>query len=139
MKNNATIRGNLQDLLGILDARATVTLFEDTPEGSTLIKQAKVYEILANDDLMNIYKTCDVVGLNFGLVTNILVSNVWGKETECWEEYDPLKEEVEDDDEEDEDDYAPYDPYEDRYEDEDPITCEGYRQQDLIDSYRRER
>lgn len=138
MKNNATIRGNLQDLLGILDARATVTLFEDSPEGGTLIKQAKVYEILANDDLMNIYKTCDVVGLNFGLVTSILVSNVWGKETDRCEEYDTLKDEAEDEEDVDYEPYAPYDPYEACYEP-DYITEEGWRQQDVIDMYCRER
>ena len=78
MKNNATINSRLKDLLDILDARAAVNIYLDNNmSGAHLIKRdVKVYELLADNDFIIGFKNCEVIGLECGIVTNILIENI---------------------------------------------------------------
>ena len=73
MTKNAIINSRLYDLLNVLDARATVNIFVVEGETQKSIKYARVLEILTDPDFMRDYKTYEVVGLNIGLVNNILI------------------------------------------------------------------
>ncbi len=75
MNNNAIINSTLKDFLEIIDARAAVNIFVENKEtgAQELIKDARVYEILSDNDFLNKYKKYDVVGLCCGLITNILI------------------------------------------------------------------
>ena len=75
MEKNATINARLVDLLDVLDARKTVNVFlkEYKGEKQTSIRYDTVYEILADKDFMRAYYNHEVIGLNLGLVTNILI------------------------------------------------------------------
>ena len=73
MENNAIINIRLVDLLNILDARTTVSIF--TEIGKEPVKnQFKVYELLADSDFMRANKNTEVNGIvNFIHITNILI------------------------------------------------------------------
>lgn len=75
MNNNAIINSTFKDLLEIIDARAAVNIFVENKETGKqeLIKDARVYEILSDNDFLNKYKKYDVAALCCGLVTNILI------------------------------------------------------------------
>lgn len=73
MKNNANINSRLIDLLEVLDARATINIFVETDGVQKSVKYLKVYEFLSEPELMRKYKSFDVIGLQVGLTTNILI------------------------------------------------------------------
>lgn len=73
MEKNATINARLADLLEVMDARAMVNIFVGDMDKQTSIKFLRVYEFLAEPELMRKYKNYEVVGLNIGLQTNILI------------------------------------------------------------------
>lgn len=77
MKNNANINSRLIDLLEVLDARAMVNIFVDSEDKSEKKSYSicflKVYEFLAEPELMHKYKNYDVIGLQVGFTTNILI------------------------------------------------------------------
>ena len=75
---NATIQGRLFDLLEVLDARRVVNIFEleeikDDKIKSSSIKYAYVYEILGDMDFIKTYKNFEIVGIDLGFTTNILI------------------------------------------------------------------
>lgn len=75
---NATIQGRLFDLLEVLDARKVVNIFElveikDDKIKSESIKYAYVYEILGDMDFIKTYKNYEIVGIDLGFTTNILI------------------------------------------------------------------
>jgi len=74
-RNNAKINARLIDLLNIIDARASVNIFVLAPgeDRERNIKYDLVYEILTDKDFMRQYKSYEVIGLNIGLVNNILI------------------------------------------------------------------
>ena len=74
MKMNAIINMRLMDLLEIMDARATVNIFVGDENTQTSVKYIKVYEFLAEPELMSKYGARKVIGLNgsFGS-TSILI------------------------------------------------------------------
>lgn len=76
MTNNAIMNGFLKDLLDILDARLNVDIFVDEGAGKqALLRSARVYELLANDEFMQTYgRNYEVVGLTVGLSTSILIT-----------------------------------------------------------------
>ena len=76
MENNARINARLTDLLEVMDARATINIFVDTPERPTSVKFLKVYEFLSEPELMRKYKNYEVIGLSLGLTTSILIKEV---------------------------------------------------------------
>lgn len=74
MEKNAIINSRLKDLLDVMDARAAVDIFiEDTENKQALLIARRVYEIIADPELMSKYKNYEVVGLCCGLTTNILI------------------------------------------------------------------
>jgi hypothetical protein len=76
MDNNAVISSRLKDLLDVMDARTTINIFIEDEETKTekRLNGCKVFELLADRDFLRTYGNCDVVGLNCGIVTNILIS-----------------------------------------------------------------
>ena len=74
MENNAIINSRLIDLLDGLDARTTINIFVQDGTGQRCIQAAKVYEILSNPDFLKAYKNYEIIGLNLGLVSNILIT-----------------------------------------------------------------
>ena len=79
MSNNAIISMSFEDLLNILDARTTVTLFIDFKDGSKgdLVRNnKKVYELINDEALMPLLRA-KVIGLSHTLgVTSILIKEV---------------------------------------------------------------
>ena len=74
MKNNANINSRLIDLLEVLDARATVTIFIEKEDGKNIKESTrKVYEFLSDNDFRTVYRKYEVIGLYCGLVTDILI------------------------------------------------------------------
>lgn len=73
MKNNANINSRLIDLLEIMDARTSINIFVEVDGSQKSVKYLKVYEFLAEPELMHKYKNYDVIGLQVGLSTNILI------------------------------------------------------------------
>ena len=75
MTNNAIISGFLSDLLNILDARTWVDIFLCEGEGKqSILRSARVYELLANDEFMQTYgRYYKVVGLTLGMSTSIKI------------------------------------------------------------------
>lgn len=80
MENNANINARLIDLLNVLDMRAQVTIFELDENENQHIKFDScmpVYKLMAalDTDDVNIrkYRAYEVIGLNLGLTTNILI------------------------------------------------------------------
>ena len=77
MKNNANINSRLIDLLEVLDARATINIFVEKEDKDEKTQESicyrKVYEFLAEPELMRKYKNYEVCGLYCGLTTNILI------------------------------------------------------------------
>ena len=76
--NNAHINGRLIDLLNVLDARAVVSIFKLNDKGEQILLQncVPVYQLLANfneDGYTRDFRRFEVVGLNVGLTTNILI------------------------------------------------------------------
>lgn len=73
-ENNAIIQGRLADLLNIIDARATISIFERVGNAEPIIQSnVQVYEIIANHDFMKTYKNYDVIGLKCDLFTTIMI------------------------------------------------------------------
>lgn len=68
-----TINSRLVDLLDILDARTTINIFVEKDGSQNSIKFIKVYEFLAEPELMSKYKNYDVIGLQVGFTTSILI------------------------------------------------------------------
>ena len=78
MNYNANINTRLIDLLNILDARATVSVFEMDENEKQILRFdcVPVWQILSafpNDKETNALKRYDVIGLNIGLTTSILI------------------------------------------------------------------
>ena len=78
MKFNANIIARLIDLLNVLDARATVSVFEMDENGKQILRFdcVPVWQILSvfpDNKETNALKRYDVIGLNVGLNTNILI------------------------------------------------------------------
>ena len=75
MENNAIINGCLKGLLDTLDMRKHVTVFNtDLKTGKEyVIYEGAVFGLLADKELLDVYKNYDVTGLCFGIVTNILI------------------------------------------------------------------
>lgn len=74
MKNNAIINSRLKDLLDVMDARTTVNIFVEEKDGNQRsVAYCKVYNLLDSTDLIKKY---EVIGLNCGLTTNILIKEV---------------------------------------------------------------
>lgn len=72
MNNNAIITTNLDSLLDVLDARATVKVFFDGSDDS--LAALKVYNLLSEPELMAKYGKYKVVGLSVTLsITSILI------------------------------------------------------------------
>lgn len=77
MEKNAIINMRLEDLLEVLDARATVNIFVGDENTQTSIKFVRVYEFITEPELMNKYAACKVIGLTRTLTsTNILIEEV---------------------------------------------------------------
>ena len=76
MENNAIINSRLKDLLDVMDARIHINIFIYEGAGQKCIMAAEVYKILCMPSFMDKYKNFEVVGLNLGLVTNILIEEV---------------------------------------------------------------
>ena len=77
-ENNAHINGRLIDLLNVLDARAVVSIFKLNDKGEQILLQncVPVYQLLANfneDGYTRDFRRFEVVGLNVGLTTDILI------------------------------------------------------------------
>lgn len=73
-ENNAIIYGRLADLLNIIDARATVSIYKKVGNAEPIIQSnVQVYEIIANHNFMQTYKNYNVIGLRFGLFTTIMI------------------------------------------------------------------
>lgn len=71
MENNAFIDIRFIDFLDILDARATITVFVGDDAS---IKHIKVYEFLAEPELVRKYRNYSVVGLKSDLgITTISI------------------------------------------------------------------
>lgn len=76
MEKNANINARFIDLLNILDMRTHITVFGYDADGKQIVLFGgtyPVYEIMAkvqNDQKLRNY---EVVGINAGLVTNILI------------------------------------------------------------------
>lgn len=75
MENNAIITGCLKGLLDTLDMRKHVTVFNtDLNTGKEyVIYEGAVFGLLADKELLDVYRNYDVTGLSFGIVTNILI------------------------------------------------------------------
>ena len=73
MKNSAFILGWLKNLLEFADARANITIFERQGDEEKIIKDCRVYEILTDKEFLNKYQYYAIVGLNLGLVNNVLI------------------------------------------------------------------
>lgn len=75
MTNNANIQARFIDLLNILDARAVVTVFELQEDGTQKIvfDYMTVWEILASFLPNDLLKKYDVIGLNLGINSDILI------------------------------------------------------------------
>lgn len=75
MTNNANIQARFIDLLNILDARAVVTVFELQEDGTQKIvfDCMTVWEILASFLPNDLLKKYDVIGLNLGINSDILI------------------------------------------------------------------
>ena len=67
------IQGWLKNLLEFADARAYITIFEKQGDEEKIIKNCRVYEILTDNEFMKKYQYYRIVGLNLGLVNNILI------------------------------------------------------------------
>lgn len=78
MTNNANIQARFIDLLNILDARAVVTVFELQEDGTQkkVFDCITVWEILASFLPNDLLKKYDVVGLNLGINSDILIKKV---------------------------------------------------------------
>lgn len=76
MTNNAIISGFLSDLLNILDARTWVDIFLcEGEDKQSILRCARVYELLANDEFMQTYgRYYKVVGLTLGMSTSIMIT-----------------------------------------------------------------
>lgn len=73
MENNAILNIRLVELLNILDARATVSIFTKI-DGEPVKSNFKVYELLADSYFIKAHKNTEVKGLiSFINVTNILI------------------------------------------------------------------
>jgi hypothetical protein len=70
MEKNALINSRLKDLLDVMDARTTVSIFLEKDGKQTRIAFCKVYRLLVETDLIKKY---EVIGLNCRLTTDILV------------------------------------------------------------------
>lgn len=75
MTNNANIQARFIDLLNILDARTVVTVFELQEDGTQKIvfDCMTVWEILASFLPNDLLKKYDVIGLNLGINSDILI------------------------------------------------------------------
>lgn len=76
MEKNAHINARLIDLLNILDMRTQITVFGYDPDGKQVALFGgtyPVYEIMTKVQNDRKLRNCEVVGINAGLVTNILV------------------------------------------------------------------
>ena len=78
MNYNANINTRLIDLLNILDARATVSVFELQEDGKQILRFdcVPVWNILSafpENKETNALKRYEVIGLNIGINTNILI------------------------------------------------------------------
>lgn len=75
MENNAIIKGTLQEVLGIMDARAYVMIFAFSDDNKSVgEQQGQVMRVLCNKDFMGVYGMYDVVGINVGIsVVSILI------------------------------------------------------------------
>lgn len=78
MTNNANIQARFIDLLNVLDARAVVTVFELQENEKQILRFdcVPVWQILSafpDDKETNALKRYDVIGLNVGMNTNILI------------------------------------------------------------------
>ena len=75
MTNNANINARFVDLLNVLDARAVVTVFELQEDGTQkkVFDYMTVWEILASFLPNDLLKKYDVIGLNLGIHSTILV------------------------------------------------------------------
>mgnify|MGYP003442356558 FL=1 len=67
------INARLFDLLEILEARAMINIFVEDNGEQKSVKYLKVYEFLSFPELMRKYKNYEVIGLQVGLTTNILI------------------------------------------------------------------
>jgi hypothetical protein len=67
------INARLFDLLEILEARAMINIFVEDNGEQKSVKYLKVYEFLSEPELMRKYKNYEVIGLQVGLTTNILI------------------------------------------------------------------
>lgn len=80
MKNNEIINSRLIDLLNVMDARTMVNIFVEKEDKDEKIQESicylKVYEFLAEPELMRKYYKYEVIGLCCGLTTNILIEEV---------------------------------------------------------------
>lgn len=76
-KNNAIIDAPLNDLLKILDARATVSIYEVDENGveSLLFSCVPVYKFLTFEYKTH-FRNYEVCGIVAGLTTNILIRKV---------------------------------------------------------------
>ena len=74
MENNAIVNTRLEELLGVMDPRANVTVFEKAEDGKeVIIASSKLYDILSGW-FVNIYGSYKVIGLSVTLgVTSILI------------------------------------------------------------------
>lgn len=78
MENNAIINSRLKELLEVLDARAAVDIFimdnERGKEYTSILRSARVYELLADNEFMKKYgRDYEVIGLTCGLINTILI------------------------------------------------------------------
>ena len=77
MNNNAIVNTRLEELLGVMDPRANVTVFEKAEDGKeVIIASSKLYDILSGW-FVNIYGSYKVIGLTVALgVASILIEEV---------------------------------------------------------------
>lgn len=75
-KNNAIIDAGLNDLLKILDARATVSIYEeiDGEQTKTLFSCVPVYELLTIEK--KVFRYYEVTGIIASLTTQICVKKI---------------------------------------------------------------
>ena len=74
MENNAVVRIRFNDLLGILEAREVITVYNFVGE-KPIKSNASIYELLADKEFMKQYGNYFVRGLiSFPVTTNILIA-----------------------------------------------------------------
>jgi hypothetical protein len=77
MGNNAVINSTLEELLGVMDARANVNIFRQLKDGKQeLLRSNKIYNIISDQEFFRAHNVCEakVIGLlvSFGFASILI-------------------------------------------------------------------